>query len=68
MDPTTLISIHLYSVVLLQAETEESPPKPEEEAVKPPHSTLTQQLAEMESHGSNPFFKYAKFDGRVSII
>uniref|UniRef100_A0A0B7A0Q7 Target of rapamycin complex 2 subunit MAPKAP1 n=1 Tax=Arion vulgaris TaxID=1028688 RepID=A0A0B7A0Q7_9EUPU len=31
-----------------------------------PFSTLTQQLKEIESHGSNPFFKYAKFDGRTA--
>ena len=32
-----------------------------------PKSVLAQQLQELEAHGSNPFFKYAKFDGRVSL-
>ncbi|KAH9489128.1 Target of rapamycin complex 2 subunit mapkap1 [Bulinus truncatus] len=27
---------------------------------------LSQQLVEHDSHGSNPFFKYAKFDGRTA--
>ena len=30
-------------------------------------STLSKQLEELETQGSNPFFKYAKFDGRVSL-
>ncbi|CAG5127024.1 unnamed protein product, partial [Candidula unifasciata] len=29
-------------------------------------SVLSQQLKEIEEHGSNPFFKYAKFDGRTA--
>ncbi|CAL1529769.1 unnamed protein product [Lymnaea stagnalis] len=29
-------------------------------------SILSQQLEELDSHGSNPFFKYAKFDGRTA--
>ncbi|KAI8779304.1 target of rapamycin complex 2 subunit MAPKAP1 [Biomphalaria glabrata] len=29
-------------------------------------SILSQQLVEHDSHGSNPFFKYAKFDGRTA--
>lgn len=29
-------------------------------------STLAQQLSEIQAHGSNPFFKYAKFDGRTA--
>ena len=28
-------------------------------------STLSKQLEDLETQGSNPFFKYAKFDGRV---
>lgn len=31
-------------------------------------SILAQQLKDTEVHGSNPFFKYAKFDGRVSKV
>ncbi|KAK3707513.1 hypothetical protein RRG08_016608 [Elysia crispata] len=29
-------------------------------------STLSKQLEELETQGSNPFFKYAKFDGRTA--
>ncbi|XP_059145208.1 target of rapamycin complex 2 subunit MAPKAP1-like [Physella acuta] len=47
------------------ASKENVPPETAEDRRKSV-STLTQQLKELDCHGSNPFFKYAKFDGRTA--